>query len=897
MFMKSWNFRIPSLTVIFIAAVVVSPLVFVVVADERVAIERQESIRREIEATNAVVVQHNTLSALHTMRSVLTECAPPFAIKDARERLILALAEFKTESNQLASTGILDPAATSIGTSIQRALLSPIGHPDAFNAAVPKLLHAIEFTANHGGLQYEGPLSDALNYRVAFALNAYEDARLAFQGRCLARSAFGIAKTKAAAAAGRGATAISFIDSDLKAAGVAHPADAATLAVLGDVETAANAFSLAIDELGSLSTIDLQSLARMQTQSDLLRAALENTTYTVADLLSGELNTRRSAEERRSRFDSLALIATLLLIPFIALAIARVIEQQAQRRAKLVEMERGHAATAAQFEAIFDETSAGIAIYNRLGDLFRKNAELTRVLGADSAEIIRSLCPSFESIFQDGPVDIAPPSLVGPNGSTLWIEVGYSIIRSGKRAEDKAYVLAIVRNVSEQRQTTERLAYEASHDSLTKLPNRPRFLELLHDRLELLSAGSRLYVAFVDLDHFKYVNDSFGHALGDIVLVQSAERLAKCADGVHTVARFGGDEFVLMFVDDTGTLDIEAVVDNLLDAFRRPFETPAGSIRLECSVGITMGGSKHRGLEHELIREADTAMYHAKSAGRGRYSVFSGEMRDAAIHRLRYGTDLPLAVERNEFFVEYQPIIDIDTGLLASIEALLRWQHTTEGVISPEEFIPVAEETGAIILIGRWVLRTACLQQMLWRESGNALADVVINVNVSVREVLDERYAGEVVAILSETGADASMIALEMTESVLLDPTSIALGNLLFLKTLGFRIVIDDFGTGYSSLRYLQEFPFDGLKIDRSFTQDVVRMKTIVKMIVDLGSALNVTIVAEGIETEEQQERIRELGCLLGQGFLYSRSVSSTIIQENYQQLTLASSAARCLPK
>jgi diguanylate cyclase (GGDEF)-like protein/PAS domain S-box-containing protein len=437
-------------------------------------------------------------------------------------------------------------------------------------------------------------------------------------------------------------------------------------------------------------------------------------------------------------------------------------------------------------------------------------------------------------------------------------------------------------------------------DPMTRLPNRLLFL----DRLSRVIAHRRRHpdslfaVLFLDLDGFKLVNDSLGHAAGDQLLIEVARRLEKslrCTDALlrldesFTIARLGGDEFAIVLSDLKVPSDAARVAERLLLEFTRPFQINDTELFSSMSIGIapsTLGYEDPA----DYLRDADTAMYQAKALGKGRYEVFDANMRDLMIRRLTVENDLRHAVERNELRNFYQPIVLLESGRIVGFEALLRWQHPTRGLVEPKEFIPIAEETGMIRELGWWALTEACRQMGRWRELELASEHFSVSVNLSVKQFVDPSFGVKLAGLLVEHNVVPGTLKLELTESSIMNDSTTAVATLTFLKSLGVRLAIDDFGTGYSSLSYLNQFPLDTLKIDRSFTEAMRKegKDMIAKTIMPLAQHLGLEVVAEGIETAEQAELLRELHCEFGQGFLYSRPVDA----EHAQQLLVDSALA-----
>ena len=439
-------------------------------------------------------------------------------------------------------------------------------------------------------------------------------------------------------------------------------------------------------------------------------------------------------------------------------------------------------------------------------------------------------------------------------------------------AEVEKEILAT--EIRERKRIEEELRFTAFHDNLTRLKNRAFFMEELRAALAHgPDAPFRVCaVLFVDLDRFKVVNDSLGHEAGDILLKEIARRLRGCARAGDTLARLGGDEFAMLIRDaDDGAVAI-AIARRMLDALRSPVRIGRQEIFPSCSVGIARSSPRTVSPE-TLIRDADIAMYVAKRSGYGEYAVYDESMHEEAAAALRLQTDLQNAVERGEFELAYQAIVDPQRGRIAGFEALIRWRHPTRGVVPPSEFIPAAEEIGLIRQIDRWVLRQACAQLARWRADFPE-AELAINVNTSAREFDDPDFMPQLQEVLTEHSLPPASLELEITESIFLDPNPRIAGVIAAVRALGVRVGLDDFGTGYSSLSYLNRYPTDTIKIDKSFVESLCsddRTVAIVLLIIQLAGTLGVDVVAEGVETEEQAELLASMSCSHAQGYYFAR--------------------------
>jgi diguanylate cyclase (GGDEF)-like protein len=426
------------------------------------------------------------------------------------------------------------------------------------------------------------------------------------------------------------------------------------------------------------------------------------------------------------------------------------------------------------------------------------------------------------------------------------------------------------------KEDAQRIEYLAYHDNLTGLPNRAMFGTALSQSLHVGKRyGGRFAVFFVDLDRFKQINDTLGHEVGDLLLKEVATRLRNTLRTSDTVARLGGDEFVVLVPELQDDAQAEAVARKVLGTVSRPFSVPGQELRVTCSVGVSrfpMDGAD----EQTLMKHADTAMYQAKEAGKNGFAFYAEERDVNSFERLALESSLRRALEREELLLHYQPKKDFRSDEIAGMEVLLRWQHPDLGMVSPTQFIPLAEETGLIVPIGKWVLRTACRQTMAWEAAG--LGGLVVAVNLSPRQFIDENFLADVVAILAETGMDARLLELEITESMIMHDVERGRALLDTLKSMGIRIAIDDFGTGYSSLATLKQFPIDTLKIDRSFIRDLetnAEDRGLTEAIISMAKALSLHLVAEGVETLAQSEFLRVRGCDELQGFLFSKPVAA----------------------
>jgi diguanylate cyclase (GGDEF)-like protein/PAS domain S-box-containing protein len=462
-------------------------------------------------------------------------------------------------------------------------------------------------------------------------------------------------------------------------------------------------------------------------------------------------------------------------------------------------------------------------------------------------------------------------SLVGSDGRARVVEAVIDDLRADPTVGG---LVLTAHDVTERHELEQQLTHQAFHDALTGLPNRALLVDRVTHALHHAARNQRnVALLFLDIDDFKTINDSLGHVAGDEVLKQVADALRSCLRVSDTAARLGGDEFALLLED---AQEIEyaatAVADRVLQAVSAPVYVGNTEILVRVSIGIVVGGVGQTA--DELLRSADVAMYHAKHTGGGRHAVFAPEMHQAVLNRLELKADLERAFKEDELDLHYQPIVEIVTGRVVSLEALLRWTHPVRGPISPAEFIPFAEETGLIYAIGDWVLARACRDIQVLQAALPGHRELTVNVNLSARQILQPPFCSRVMDVLNATGLTSDRLMLEITESTLMEDVEGVSLRLAQLRTLGVGIAIDDFGTGFSSLSYLQRFPVDQLKIAREFVNDIAvdpRTTRLVDAIVRLADSLDLRTVAEGIELELQRERLASLGCALGQGYLFAR--------------------------
>lgn len=427
-------------------------------------------------------------------------------------------------------------------------------------------------------------------------------------------------------------------------------------------------------------------------------------------------------------------------------------------------------------------------------------------------------------------------------------------------------------------ETKDHFRHAAFHDSLTGLPNRAMFTELLKAEIEgsKRSKEHLFAVLFLDLDRFKNINDSLGHTYGDLLLVAFAERLERTLRPVDTLARFGGDEFAILLSGIDDTTAAVRVAERIHDELSLPFDLDRNSAFATASIGIALSSSGYDRAD-DILRDADIAMYRAKENGKARFEMFDHGMHARAVSRLQLESDLRHAVEHNEFCVYYQPIMALETGRLSGFEALVRWNHPRRGLVAPGDFVPVAEETGLIVPIGQWVLEEACNRVREWQMAAPGYRSLSLSVNLSARQIAQPDLLDQIKRALEQSKLNPHHLKLEITESVVMENAEAAALMFKQLRALGVQLSIDDFGTGYSSLSYLHRFPLNYLKIDRSFVMRLItdNDNAIVKTISTLAQNLGMEVIAEGIETEEQYKQLKELGCEYGQGFLFSRPVDA----------------------
>ncbi|HEX6942845.1 MAG TPA: EAL domain-containing protein [Gemmatimonadaceae bacterium] len=429
--------------------------------------------------------------------------------------------------------------------------------------------------------------------------------------------------------------------------------------------------------------------------------------------------------------------------------------------------------------------------------------------------------------------------------------------------------------LSDREVREQRLRHESVHDPLTGLPNRTLFMRRLSDATHRARRGhdGLFAVLFLDVDGFKLVNDSMGHHVGDEMLVSIAKRLEGCVRGGDIVARLGGDEFAILLERIIDVRDAAMVAERVQEALMTPLQIGGYEHATSASIGVALSTGASEQPEY-VLRSADIAMYRAKNTGRGRYEMFDRAMHAEALTRLQIETDLRHAFERDEFFLHYQPIVSLKDGRIIGAEALIRWRHFERGVVSPATFVPVAEDTGLVVPLGRWVLREACQQARTWQSGIANGQPFAMSVNLSVREFAQPDLVKAVASILEETGLPPQSLRIEITESAIIGQKHPAIETVEQLRALGVAIHLDDFGTGYSALSYLHRLPLDAVKVDRAFTSSIdteERPLHVVRAIISLAHAIGLEVVAEGVTNTRQIELLRDMGCDLAQGFIFSR--------------------------
>jgi diguanylate cyclase (GGDEF)-like protein/PAS domain S-box-containing protein len=472
------------------------------------------------------------------------------------------------------------------------------------------------------------------------------------------------------------------------------------------------------------------------------------------------------------------------------------------------------------------------------------------------------------------------------DGGWRWVEaIGQDLVHEPAVGG----VVLNFRDITDRKRLEEQLQHEAFHDPLTGLANRALFADRVTHALTRArrDASERLAVLFVDLDEFKIVNDSLGHAAGDELLTAVAERIRACLRRQDTAARLGGDEFGILLEEADRTLAQE-VAERILDALRQPFALDARQLFVQASIGIAMSGDGNdprTASADELLRNADAAMYTAKSRGKGRHEFFASQMHTSALRRLELRGRMEESLERGDFVVHYQPVVELLTGAVTGAEALVRWRQPDGQLAAPAEFVPLAEETGLIVPLGQYVLEVACRDAVAWEADDRAASTLSLAVNVSSRQLQDPGFAATVASALARSGLPARRLVLEVTESALLDDGETTSAAILEAKALGVRIALDDFGTGYSSLSHLRRFPIDVLKIDRSFVDGIDRgardERTLVRSIVRLAHSLKLETVAEGVERNEQLVQLRAIGAKMGQGYYFARPMEADAFVEH----------------
>jgi len=676
---------------------------------------------------------------------------------------------------------------------------------------------------------------------------------------------------------------LSSIRTDLTRAAAADQAASPALAALGPV---ASDWSR-LERASSVAAVAAAGTGLFRATDDATYAAATASRRALATQLSGQLRRLALLESGLCGTFAFALVAAALLVWAVRArdrSDFRRLEAEAERLSADAENRRMRellALTEARFDAVLERAAFGVAILDVEGRVIRRNAALAGLApGADGAGV-GAAAPEFADLVagrrESYSVELAPPR----ERSGRWLEAVVSLVRDDAGAP--LFVVSMVTDATERREAAERLAYAATHDLAVDLPNRAFLYERMRETfLERPDAHSVAGVVFIDFDGFKLINDNLGHIAGERLLREAARRLSAAVDHDDMVARFGGDEFVVLLPGRESREALIADAKRMLGVLEEPISLDERDAYVTVNVGLAVVERSYETVE-EIVRDADTAMYAAKTSGRTRFAVFDAAMRARSHRRMELAAQLRRAIERDQLLLLYQPITSLSTGRIQSFEVLLRWEHPELGLVNPAEFVPVAEEVGLIVPIGRWVFERACAQLARWREKRGAgdFQSLHLSVNASVLELLQPGYCEFVERTVARHALNPGDIVLEITESTMLRSGRFAAATLDRLRQAGLRLAIDDFGTGYSSLRYLQEFPFDYLKIDGSFVRGKdggLASEAIVTMLVALGKAVGVQVIAEGAETPEQVERLRALGCGAVQGFLFGSPSAAALV-------------------
>ena len=680
---------------------------------------------------------------------------------------------------------------------------------------------------------------------------------------------------------------------DLQRASALDPGNAAALAALERTDQAWQRFEALSDVVVRDPISAARNLRAFESAGDALFPRIDAATAAAGQAARRALQIRLRRERTAMARLAFGALAATALVVLAGLLLARAVRERYRRdleraraEAQRLRLEAEHrrtrellALTEARFEAIFERAAVGVAILDMSGTIVRTNAALDAMMPGATPAGVGAARPDFERL-RSGEIGAYAVEFKGTlSGKPRWIEADVSLVRD--EAERPLFAVAMVKDVSERHEHAERLRWEATHDSLVDLPNRAALLAHLQaafvDRTVIPHYSA---VAFVDLDGFEAINDRLGHAAGDRVLKLAARRLAATTDFGDFIARFGGDEFVVVLERRRDPDEVTSVAKRIVDALAGPFRIDDREVFLRASAGLVIVETPYDAVD-ELVRDAQVATAAAKSMDLGHVAVFDASMRERARRAHQLGEQLRRALERDQLHLAYQPIVELATQRVASFEVLLRWDHPELGLVSPAEFVPIAEDAGLIVPIGRWVFERACAQLAAWHALGGDVATVRLSVNAAVQEIFQSDYCDYVERTVARHGIAPGDITLEITESAILRTDRTSSETLDRLRRAGLRLAVDDFGTGYSSLRYIQAFPFDYLKIDGSFVRGKggeLASKPIIAMIVALGRAIGLSVIAEGVETEGQAEALRKLGCASGQGFLFGRPTSASAV-------------------